>query len=216
MPGLAIMAQSRHPKSFRGAAQRFAPLTATALHPNHADQEGIHGNSGTGRSRISALQERFNTWTYQAITRLHHQSAALRKAPPAETSEGAKPQGEDHSLLIQRVALLEDRLCRLEGHSRAVERWDPELRPGLLGANEAPAEVPGGRNQAAGHIRSTMSPSPLPRSPLEAWLTEGLSMSSGQVTSDLPVPEPLVDLLEEDVAIPSEAIDLHFLARSER
>ena len=61
-----------------------------------------------------------------------------------------------------------------------------------------------------------MSPSPLPRSPLEAWLTEGLSMSSGQVTSDLPVPEPLVDLLEEDVAIPSEAIDLHFLARSER
>ena len=51
---------------------------------------------------------------------------------------------------------------------------------------------------------------------MEAWLTEGLLALPEQEAPDLPAPEPLGGLMEEDVAIPREALDLHFLARSER
>ena len=207
------MAQSRHSKPFRGSAQRFAPLTSTALHHGLVEQEGNPGTPGTGRSRISALQERFNTWTYQAINRLHNQLAALRKTSPAEPSASSKPHGEDHSLLIQRVSLLEDRLCRLEGRSRELDRWDPAVHSGPAGARDALAEAHWDRDCIVECSRSTRHASVSPRSPLEAWLTEGLLALREREAPDLPAPE---SLMEEDVALPSEALDLHFLARSER
>ena len=48
---------------------------------------------------------------------------------------------------------------------------------------------------------------------MEAWLTEGLLALREREVPDLPAPESLMD---EDVTLPKEALDLHFLARSER
>ena len=206
------MAQWRHSKPLRGSAQRFAPLAPPALHHGLVEQEGNLGTPGSGRSRISALQERFNTWTYQAINRLHAQLTALRKTPSTELPASSQTHGEEHSL-IQRVSLLEDRLCRLEGRSRELDRWDPALHSDPAGARDAIAEARGDRDWRVECSRSTRQASVSPRSPLEAWLTEGLLALREREVPDLPAPESLMD---EDVALPREALDLHFLARSER
>ena len=86
-----------------------------------------------------------------------------------------------------------------------------ERRPQLAAEHSKPQE-----RALAGGPGPMVDSLVLPLSPLEAWLTGGPPTSSEQTALDLPVSEPLVGLLEEDVAIPSEAIDLHFLARTER
>ena len=202
------MAQWRQSRPFRGSAQRLASLAPPALHHGLVEQEGNLGTPGSGRSRISALQERFNTWTYQAINRLHAQLTALRKTPPPAASQ---TPGEEQSLL-QRVSLLEDRLCRLEERPRDLERWDATLHSGLAGTRDAIAEARSDKDWRVEYSYPRRHATGSPRSPLEAWLTEGLLALREREVPDLPAPEALMD---EDVALPQEALDLHFLARSE-
>ena len=202
------MAQWRQSRPFRGSAQRLASLAPPALHHGLVEQEGNRGTPGSGRSRISALQERFNTWTYQAINRLHAQLTALRKTPPPAASQ---TPGEEQSLL-QRVSLLEDRLCRLEERPRDLERWDATLHSGLAGTRDAIAEARSDKDWRVEYSYPRRHATGSPRSPLEAWLTEGLLALREREVPDLPVPEALMD---EDVVLPQEALDLHFLAKSE-
>ena len=202
------MAQWRQSRPFRGSAQRLASLAPPALHHGLVEQEGNRGTPGSGRSRISALQERFNTWTYQAINRLHAQLTALRKTPPPAASQ---TPGEEQSLL-QRVSLLEDRLCRLEERPRDLERWDATLHSGLAGTRDAIAEARSDKDWRVEYSYPRRHATGSPRSPLEAWLTEGLLALREREVPDLPVPEALMD---EEVVLPEEALDLHFLAKSE-
>ena len=170
-----------------------------------------------GRGRISALQERFNTWTYQAINRLQHNLAALRKNPSSGTLGASKPPGEDPHRLAQRVALLEDRLLRLEGGRRELESGDNERRPCPTWTRKEPTEFVGDEEHASGRGRGpAIGSSVFLMSPLEAWLTGEAPPSFEQAARDPLGPEPLLGLTEDDVAIPREAIDLQFLARTER
>ena len=208
------MAQWRQSRPFRGSAQRLASLAPPALHHGLVEQEGNRGTPGSGRSRISALQERFNTWTYQAINRLHAQLTALRKIPPTELPAASQTPGEEQSLL-QRVSLLEDRLCRLEERPRDLERWDATLHSGLAGTRDAIAEARSDKDWRVEYSYPLRHATGSPRSPLEAWLTEGLlALRESEVPDlpELPVPEALMD---EEVVLPEEALDLHFLSKSE-